>query len=100
MDISQIISTTAIAVLTIIAAVIGIQVILILKEVKRSIDKVNSLINTAQDSMDKFSKPLIGLAGVFEGLKQSTKVIELVSDFMNRNKKTQAPVDIDDDYAG
>jgi len=100
MPINQIVSTTAIAVLTVIAAVIGVQIILILKEVKNSLHKVNSLVNTAEDTMSKFSQPLVGLAGVFEGIKQSTKVIELVTDFMSRNKKPKAPVDIDDDYAG
>lgn len=100
MPINQIVSTTAIVVLTVIASIIGIQIIIILKDIRKSFNRINSLINTTQDTMHKFSQPLVGLAGVFEGIKQSTKVIELVTDFMSRNKRPNAPVDIDDDYAG
>jgi len=96
MPLPQIVSLVAVTVLTTVAAIIGIQIIFLLKEVKHTIEKLNSAIDTTESAMQRFAQPVSNFLSVVEGLKQSTKIIEIVSGLISRHNKPRPPVDIDE----
>lgn len=91
MNLPQTISVIAVSTLTIIAAVIGIQIILLLKEIKRSLSRFDNVLSTTEVVIGKFAQPLTGIVGLVEGIRQSTQVIEMISSFLNRNHKPEPP---------
>lgn len=93
---TEIISLVAISLLSTIAAVIGIQIIFILKEVKHTVSKLNSALDTTESAMQRFAQPVGNIVAVVEGLKQSTKIIEMVSGFLNKHNTPRPPIDIND----
>ena len=92
MTLPQIVSLVAISVLTAVATVIGIQIILLLKEIKHTLSKLNGAIDTTETAMKSFAVPISNVLGVVEGLKQSTKLIEIFSNFLNRHSDPKPPI--------
>ena len=84
MELSQIVSIIAVSTLTIVAAIVGVQLILILKELKISLVRFNQVMDSAEIVIKKFSQPLTGMIGLVEGIRQSTKIVEIISSFLNR----------------
>lgn len=89
MELPQIVSIVAISTLTIIAAIVGVQLILILKELKISLVRFNQVMDSAEIVIKKFSQPLTGMIGLVEGIRQSTKIVEIVSSFLNRQSSNK-----------
>lgn len=94
MTLPQIISLISTSLLTVVAIIIGIQLMLILKEIKYTLGKVNQTLDTAEATLQKISQPAVGLFAIIEGLKQSGKIVETVSSFLG-HKKPSPPVNID-----
>ena len=94
MTLPQIVSLVAISVLTTVATVIGIQIILLLKEIKHTLSKLNGAIDTTETAMKRFAEPVSNILGIVEGLKQSTKIIEVFSNFLNRHSDPKPPITI------
>jgi hypothetical protein len=67
---------------------------LILKEIRYTLGKVNQTLDTAETTLQKISQPAVGLFALIEGLKQSGKIVEVVSQFMGHHKNTP-PVQVD-----
>lgn len=68
-DTAQILLITVITILTILLTVIGIQVVYILKEFKKTIEKLNKILDDAGVASESFAKSLSGLTGVTAGLR-------------------------------
>ncbi|MEK7524815.1 MAG: hypothetical protein AAB548_00390 [Patescibacteria group bacterium] len=94
MPLPQIVSLVAISVLSTVATVIGIQIILLLKEIKHTLSKLNGAIDTTETAMKRFAEPVSNILGIVEGLKQSTKIIEVFSNFLNRHSGPKPPITI------
>ena len=86
-DISQVLLIIVITTLTIILTLIGIQIIYILREVKKSLEKINNMLEDAEMVTKSIAHPIAGLGGVIEGLKTSTKAIETITKLFSRKKK-------------
>lgn len=95
MTLSQIISLISVSVLTVVAVIVGIELILVLKEAKRSLEKVNKTLDTADDTLQKISQPAVGLFAIIEGFRQSGKIVETISHLLGRDKPTP-PVNFED----
>jgi len=96
MTLPQIISLVSVSVLTVIAVVVGIELILVLKEMRGSLTRVNRTLDTADETLEKLSQPAVGLFAIIEGFRQSGKIVELVQHLLGRDKP-EAPVDLDDE---
>lgn len=95
MTLSQIISLISVSILTVVAVIVGIELILVLKEAKRSLEKVNITLDTADDTLQKISQPAVGLFAIIEGFRQSGKIVETISHLLGRDKPTP-PVNFED----
>ncbi len=98
MDLPQTVSLIAVSVLSTLAIVIGIQVILLLKELKMSLSRLNSVLDTAENTLNKIAHPVAGVAGIVEGLKQSTKIIDTIAGFVNKHRTPEPPIQLDDNH--
>ena len=94
MTLPQIVSLISTALLTVLAAIIGIQLITILKEVKYTVTKLNTTLDTVEETMQKIAQPAVGLFAVIEGIKQSGKIVETLSSFLGK-RKPSPPVQVE-----
>lgn len=83
MDTTQILLVIVITVLTILLSVIGVQVVLILNEFRKTIEKVNKIIEDAGTVTGGISHTLTGMGGLVEGLKTGLSVVH----WFDRKKK-------------
>lgn len=94
MSLPQTISIISTSLLTVTAVIIGIQLILILKELRHSLLKFNKVLDTTENCLQRLSQPATAIAGIFEGLKQSSTLVKTITGFLNRNRPQTPPVDI------
>lgn len=96
MNLSQIVSLVSVSLLTVVAIIVGIELILVLKEFKSSLTRVNHTLDTADETLQKISQPAIGLFAIIEGFRQSGKIVETIQHLLGRDK-TSPPVKTDED---
>ena len=94
MTLAQIVSLISTALLTVLATIIGIQLISILKEVKYTLTKLNNTLDTVETTLQKLSQPAAGLIAIIKGIKQSGKIVESVSQLLGKRRPTP-PVDVE-----
>lgn len=92
MTLPQIVSLFSISVLTVVATIIGIQIIFLLKEIAHTLGKFNSALDATETAMKHFAAPVSNMLAVVEGLKHSTKIIEIFSGFVNRHSDPKPPI--------
>jgi uncharacterized BrkB/YihY/UPF0761 family membrane protein len=68
-DTAQIIIVSVITVLTLILSIVGVQIILILQEIKKSLGKVNTIIEDTQSVTSKIARSTSSVTGMLVGLK-------------------------------
>lgn len=96
MSLPQTISIISTSVLSVTAVIVGVQLILILKELRHSLQKLNKVLDTAESSLQRLSQPATAIAGILEGLKQSSTLVQTITGFLNRSHSKTPPVDIPD----
>ena len=69
MDLTQIILSSAVFVLTTILALVGIQVFLIFKEIRQSIRKVNKILDDTGLVSESVSRQLSNVSGLVSGVQ-------------------------------
>lgn len=77
MDTTQILLVVVATVLTVLLAVIGVQVVFILIEIKKSLQKVNQMIDHASVVTGGISKSLSGMGGLVEGIKTGLSIVKI-----------------------
>lgn len=85
---SQIVSLISVSVLTVVAVIVGIELVMVLREMKGSLTRVNRTLDTADDTLAKLSQPAVGLFAIIEGFRQSGKIVELVQHLLGHDKTT------------
>jgi len=75
MDTTQVLLTIVVTVLTILLSVIGIQIAFILAEFKKTVEKMNKMLDDAGRVTGGISKSVTGMSGMFEGIKTGLKVV-------------------------
>ena len=78
MEITQIVPAFSIGVLTVVLALVGVQVIRILQEFKKTVEKINKILEDLGRVTEDVSKPTLPLSGIFLGLKTGLKVLRII----------------------
>jgi uncharacterized protein YoxC len=73
-------------ILTVILSVVGIQIILVLTEVKRTLQKVNNTLDEAEAKINAIISPLQNLGGLATGLQTGIKVFESFTGWLTSRK--------------
>jgi uncharacterized protein YoxC len=68
-----------IIVLTILLVVLGFQVFFVLKELRKTLDKLNKVLDDAGTITESVSKPISSLSSLTEGLKLGAKIARIVN---------------------
>lgn len=87
MDPLVIILTIVICIFGIVLTVAGIQVILVLQEVKNTLKKINVVAETVERATNQVVQPLSGLGGTIDGLKSGLKVAGAFMNWLNREER-------------
>jgi hypothetical protein len=74
-DTAQIIIVAVITILTIILAIVGIQVVFILQEIKRSLTKVNNIVDDVEGVTSKIAESTSSVSGMMVGLKTALSLL-------------------------
>lgn len=77
-DITQLLLIIVITTLTILLALVGIQVVGILREFRRLLERVNKIMADAGVVSESFAKPFASGAGMVSGIMEGLKVARLV----------------------
>ncbi|NCN45401.1 MAG: hypothetical protein COU63_01615 [Candidatus Pacebacteria bacterium CG10_big_fil_rev_8_21_14_0_10_36_11] len=73
-------------ILTIILSVVGIQIILVLAEVKKTLNKVNTTLDQAEAKINSLISPLQNLGGLASGLQTGVKVFESFTGWLTQRR--------------
>ncbi len=84
MDPLVIVLTVVAAILSLILIVVGVQAILVMQEVRRSLKRFNELADTIDNVITKTFTPLQNLGGMMAGLKTGMKMFESFAHFVKR----------------
>ncbi len=76
-------------VLTALLVVIGIQVVNILREIKKSLEKVNKMLDDARVISGSVAETVAGLSSFLDGVKGGFKVLELAFDFFKQRGRKE-----------
>jgi preprotein translocase subunit YajC len=83
---TQILLIVVVSILTVVLAIIGIQIFLILKEGRRSVEKVNKILDDAGTLSSSVTKPISSLFNSFGGFSGFSGILGWL---INRKKKKQ-----------
>jgi hypothetical protein len=87
MDILPIVFSVILVILTIVLSVVGIQMVLVLMEVRRTLRKANQTIELVEEKINSFTNPLKNLGGALGGIKTGMKFFEALTSWL-QDKKT------------
>ncbi len=79
----------ALIIVTIVLAVVGVQLMQTLAELKRTLLRVNQLLDQAEDKFDSIMSPLKNLGGIASGLQTGFKVFEGFIGWLNRPRDSR-----------
>ena len=87
MDTTQLLLTVVLTVTTILLIIVGIQLIFVLREARRVLKRVNTVINSFEDAGAGLTHGLGELQGFMGGLRTIFKVIDLLHTRKNGRAK-------------
>lgn len=79
MDVTQILFTAAITVMTIILTIIGIQLITVLREIRVLLGKANTIISEFEKLGTNFGQGYSDIMGFFSGLKSVFHLLNILT---------------------
>ena len=87
MEYLPVIFAIILGILTIVLTVVGVQMVMVLSELRRTLQKVNVTLDTVEHTVESGTQPLHSLGGMAAGLSSGFKVFETFVGWLNRNKE-------------
>ena len=87
MELLPTIFAVVLIVITIVLSIVGFQLVMVLQEMKKTLTKINTTIDTAEAKFSAVIEPLQKLGGAAAGIKTGMKVFEIFVQWLNREKK-------------
>lgn len=78
MEIVPAVLAASIGILTVTLAFVGFQIVRILSEAKKSVEKVNKMLDDAGRMTESIAGPTSSISGIFFGLKTGLKVLKVL----------------------
>ncbi|MFW6109820.1 MAG: hypothetical protein ACOC6Q_00090 [Patescibacteria group bacterium] len=72
--------TLVIALLTFNLLFVGVYIVLVLKEVREAVRKVNSILVNVDEVSESLATPVVGLSGAITGIMQGLKIFNRARD--------------------
>jgi len=77
-DAAQILLFLVILILTTLLLVLGIQVFFILKELRKTLNKTNKVLDNTDEITESIKRPLSSLSALLMGLRAGTSLVNLI----------------------
>lgn len=89
MDPLVIVLTVVAAILSVILIVVGVQTIMVLQEVRRSLKRFNELADVVEMTVTKTFTPLQNLGGMMQGMKVGMRMFETFARFVKKQSEDE-----------
>lgn len=86
MDPLVVILTIVICVFAVVLVVAGIQVILVLQEIKTTLRKINVAAESIEKAAHQAVLPLANLGGTVDGIKSGLKIVQAFTSWLSKEK--------------
>jgi len=86
MDITQAVLLSVIVVLTIFLVVIGIQAFFVLKDLRKTLNKMNRLVDDTDSIMEQVKKPVESAGHIFTAVAAGAGIANIVKRIQSHNK--------------
>lgn len=86
MDTTQVILIIVVTVLTVLLSVIGVQIVFILMEVRKSLEKMNKMLDDAGEVTGGISRSVTNMGGLMEGIKTGLSVVNIFAKKKDKEK--------------
>lgn len=87
MDILQITLIVVLVLLAINLMIVGVYLIMVLRDFRETIKKANSVLDNANVITDAVANPSHAIAGIIAGVTQSVKAVKGISSLVDNSKK-------------
>ncbi len=87
MEVAQIIFLASAVILTSILTIVGVYLILTLRELRITLQKINVVVDGAEQKFAALIQPLQNLGGIAAGVRTGIQVFETFVQWMNKEKK-------------
>ena len=87
MDITQIILLAVTIVLAIFLVVLGFQIFFVLKDVRKTISKVNKIFDEADDMIGRVKKPVESASGIISAMATGVGIAHLIKKVSRKNER-------------
>lgn len=77
MDTAQVVLFLVIIILTVLLVVLGIQVFFILRELRKTVDRANKILEDASEITESVRKPVSSLSSLAMGLKTGATIAKI-----------------------
>lgn len=95
MSLPQVVSLLSTIALTTVATIIGIQIILILKDLRHVLRKATMVVDATEVAVKNIITPISAFVVALEGLKESSKFAQAFANFIKKHSEPTPPVDIE-----
>lgn len=86
MDVMQIIFVVILSIVAIVLVVVGIQLFLVLRDLRTAIRRVDAGIAQIQNKFNQVVEPLQNLGGAVAGMRAGFKMVETFAQWLHRDK--------------
>lgn len=85
-DMLPIILIIALVILTIVLSVVGVQIVITLVDVRKTLTRVNGVLDDWETKLDSLTNPLKNLGGMVSGLQTGFKMFESFVGWLGQDK--------------
>ena len=94
MSLPQIISLLSTIALTTVATIIGIQIILILKDLRHVLRRATMVVDATEVAVKNIVTPVSAFVVALEGLKESSKFAQAFANFIKKHSQPTPPIEL------
>lgn len=94
MSLPQIVSLISTIALTTVATIVGIQIILILKDIRHVLRKATMVVDATEVAVKNIVTPVSAFVVALEGLKESSRFAEAFANFIKKHSAPTPPIEI------
>lgn len=76
-------------ILTINLIIVGVYIILVLKEFRETVKKANYVLDNVNGFADAVANPISTIAGIISGVTESVKAVKQISSLIETNEKKE-----------
>lgn len=89
MDTVQSLLIAVVIVLTVMLVIVGFQVFYILREIRKTIDKANRVLNNAEHISESVKAPISSLSSMLVGIKSGTAIAEIIKKLREKSQQNK-----------